>query len=132
MFFICIDFDGTIVEHKFPYIGQPVPLAIEYMDKFISYSNVKMILYTMRSDQLSGNFLTSAVDYLNNNGIYDFWVNENQGQKVWSSSPKVFGNVYIDDCAIGTPMIKPEGFDSLVVDWSIIGPMVIEKIESNV
>ena len=31
--YICIDFDGTIVDHKFPEIGQPVPGAIEWIKK---------------------------------------------------------------------------------------------------
>ena len=26
---IAIDFDGTIVEHKYPEIGRPIPFAIE-------------------------------------------------------------------------------------------------------
>jgi len=29
--YICVDFDGTIVEHEFPAIGLPVPGAVEKM-----------------------------------------------------------------------------------------------------
>ena len=31
---IAIDFDGTIVEHKYPKIGRPVPGALEKMHKW--------------------------------------------------------------------------------------------------
>ena len=47
--FIAIDFDGTIVDHRFPEIGKPVPGAFEWMKKF-KEAGAKLILWTMRSD----------------------------------------------------------------------------------
>ena len=31
---IAVDFDGTIVEHKYPAIGKELPFAIETLKKF--------------------------------------------------------------------------------------------------
>ena len=45
---IGIDFDGTIVEHKYPEIGNPVPGALETMKDLIQQGH-KIILWTMRS-----------------------------------------------------------------------------------
>jgi len=47
--YICIDFDGTIVEHRFPDVGSPVPGALEWMIEF-QEAGAKLILFTMRSD----------------------------------------------------------------------------------
>ena len=30
---IAVDFDGTIVEHKYPYIGKEIPFAIKTLKK---------------------------------------------------------------------------------------------------
>ena len=46
---IGIDFDGTIVEHEYPLIGNPVPGALETMKDLIA-SGHKIILWTMRSE----------------------------------------------------------------------------------
>ncbi len=46
---VAIDFDGTIVEHKFPEVGKPVPGAIEWMKKWQD-AGAQLILWTMRSD----------------------------------------------------------------------------------
>ena len=85
---ICIDFDGTITEHEFPYIGKPVPLAIETMKELQSGGH-NLILHTMRGNKLTEvktgvvdpktgemkvetvkkNTLQEAVDYCGNHGI---------------------------------------------------------------
>ena len=78
---IAIDFDGTIVEHRYPEIGEPVPYAIETMIKLRDFGH-KLILYTMRSDIE----LQQAVDYCKENGV-EFWgVNENPEQAHWKES----------------------------------------------
>lgn len=122
--YICIDFDGTIVDHAFPSIGKPVPGAVEWLRR-INVLGGKLILFTMRSDgQPYGNVLTHAVDYLKANGVELFAVNHNPEQKQWTTSPKVYGQIYIDDAAAGCPLIHPKGFARPCVDWSRIGPYV--------
>jgi len=125
--YICVDFDGTVVDHCFPDIGAPVPGAIECLKKFQKAGNL-IILYTMRSDgQRYGNVLSAAVDYLEKNGIKLFGVNENPDQFEWTSSPKPYGHLYIDDSAVGCPLIHPEDFFRPCVDWEAVGKMVSEK-----
>ena len=122
--YICVDFDGTIVDHAFPAIGLPVPGAIDWMKMWQLYG-AKIILFTMRSDgQESGDVLSHAVDYLKASGIELFGVNHNPDQASWSTSPKAYGVVYVDDAAAGCPLTKIHGFERNCVDWSVIGPMV--------
>jgi hydroxymethylpyrimidine pyrophosphatase-like HAD family hydrolase len=108
---VAIDFDGTIVEHRYPDIGEPVPYALETM-RAMQSEGYKLILFTMRS----GQFLQEAVDYLGAEGIELWGVNTNPAQKHWTDSPKVYAHVYIDDAAFGCPLIEKED-DRPVVDW---------------
>ena len=124
--YICIDFDGTIVDHRFPEIGPPVPGAVEWMKEF-QEARAKLILFTMRSDGgRNPSALSWAVEYLNENGITLYGVNKNPTQVHWTSSPKAYGNIYIDDAAFGCPLIQPDGFNRPCVDWEIVGPGVME------
>ena len=122
--YICVDFDGTIVDHVFPEIGKPVPGALIWLRKFQVYGG-KIILFTMRSDgQKVGEVLTQAVDYLEKYDIMLHGINHNPDQDSWTSSPKAYGNVYIDDASACCPLIRPAGFNRDCVDWSIVGPYV--------
>jgi len=122
--YICVDFDGTIVDHRFPEIGKPVPDAIKWL-KRIHNAGGKIILYTMRSDgKMMGTLLSDAVDYLRSEGVELFGVNKNPTQESWTSSPKAYGEIYIDDAAFGCPLIKPKGFARPCVDWKKVGPQV--------
>ena len=122
--YICVDFDGTIVDHRFPEIGIPVPDAIKWL-KRIHNAGGKIILYTMRSHgKMMGTLLTDAVNYLRSEGVELFGVNKNPTQESWTSSPKAYGEIYIDDAAFGCPLIKPKGFARPCVDWKKVGPQV--------
>lgn len=122
--YICVDFDGTIVDHRFPEIGKPVPDAIKWL-KRIHNAGGKLILYTMRSDgKMMGTLLTDAVNYLRSEGVELFGVNKNPTQESWTSSPKAYAEIYIDDAAFGCPLIKPKGFARPCVDWKTVGPQV--------
>lgn len=126
---IAIDFDGTIVDHRFPRIGSVVPGSIYWIKQFQAHG-AKVILYTMRSDGLpDGNFLTDAVDFCRDNGIYFFGINMDPEQGGWTSSNKCYANLYIDDAAFGCPLREnPRMGGSPMVDWDIVGPQVVEKI----
>ena len=126
--YICVDFDGTIVDHRFPEVGPPVPGAVDWMLKWQA-AGAKLILFTMRSDgSRIGDALSQAVEYLKQNGIELYGVNKNPTQVHWTSSPKAYGQLYIDDAAFGCPVIQPEGFQRPCVNWEIVGPGVLEKI----
>jgi len=118
MKYICIDFDGTIVEHEYPRIGPEVPGALKYMTYWQSMG-MKLILFTMRS----GEQLDEAVAYLTANGIDLFGINHNPDQEEWTTSPKAYGHIYIDDAAFGCPLVFQVGTRPYV-DWTIVGPQV--------
>lgn len=115
---IAVDFDGTIVEHTYPTIGPDVPGAFEWLREF-SDAGHQLILWTMRS----GPELAEAVEHCRRNGV-EFWgVNRNPGQGSWTESPKAYAQMYIDDAALGCPLVlRLEGRP--YVDWSAVGPMV--------
>jgi len=115
---ICVDFDGTIVMHEFPRIGPPVPYALEVMQKLIDHGD-KLILFTMRADV----YLGEAVVYLKQNKITLYGVNENPTQKEWTASPKAYGQIYIDDAALGCPLVHGK-HERPYVDWYKVNDML--------
>ena len=136
---IAIDFDGTIVKHEFPNVGDPNPGAV-YWIELLQTVGAKIILFTMRSDgekapanwdecepcshTQQGNYLAAAVEYCEANGIDLYGVNETPNQKDWTKSPKVYAHVYVDDAAFGCPLINPVG-ERPYVDWSVVGPVLL-------
>lgn len=121
--YICIDFDGTIVTHEYPAIGKPVPMALEVMKQWQD-EGALLILFTMRS----GKELQEAVEYCESNGIKLFGINYNPTQGVWTKSPKAYGEMYIDDAAVGCPLIYPDN-ERPHVDWNEIQKLVKKRIQ---
>lgn len=109
---IGIDFDGTCVTHEYPSVGKDigaVPVLKELVEK-----GHKLILNTMRS----GKELEDAVEWFKKNDIPLHGVNQDPGQRRWTSSPKVHADLYIDDAALGCPLIyNPDFSDRPYVDW---------------
>ncbi len=127
---IAVDFDGTISDHQFPRIGEAVPGAFEWMKKF-QEAGAKLILWTMRSDGRAdgGGYLKDAVEFCRENGV-EFWAhNTNPEQAGWTGSPKAYAHVYIDDAAFGCPL-KENSSGRPFVDWDVVGPKVLELLES--
>ena len=126
---IAIDFDGTISDHLFPEIGEPVPGAFLYMHAF-KKAGAELILWTMRSDgQKNGNVLTDAVEFCRKFGIEFHGINRDPDQDEWTSSPKAYAHVYIDDAAFGCPLCEnPRAGGKPYVDWAQIGPQVLDMI----
>lgn len=119
---IGIDFDGTIVKHAYPEIGNPVPDAIETMQELMEAGH-KIILYTMRS----GERLAEAVEYLEESGIDLYAVNKNPTQHHWTQSPKIFCHLYIDDAALGCPLDKAvSGKGRPWVEWEEVREMLVD------
>lgn len=135
---ICIDFDGTCVSHEFPQIGKDigaVPVLRELIEK-----DHRLILFTMRSDRkkkkkvggqeviVEENVLTEAVKWFEENGIPLYGIQKNPTQRFWTSSPKAYGHLYIDDANLGCPLITddPET-DRPYADWVEIKKMLTEK-----
>jgi len=97
-----IDFDGTCVEHDYPRMGPDVPGAVETLGALVAQGH-SLILWTMRS----GDELAEAVGWFEARNIALLGANVNESQKAWTDSPKVYAHVYIDDAALGCPLIHP-------------------------
>ncbi len=97
---ICVDFDGTIVKHDYPDIKEEVAGSIDTLKELVMRGH-HIILYTMRA----GDTLEAAVNWLNERGVILYGINNNPTQKSWSKSPKVYGHIYIDDAALGCPLM---------------------------
>lgn len=108
---IALDFDGTVVSHEYPHIGEDIG-AVPVLKELVAAGH-KLILFTMRS----GKLLDDAVAWFERNGIELYAVNENPEQKSWTSSVKVHANIYIDDCALGCPIRYEEDIRRPFVDW---------------
>ena len=83
---IAVDFDGTVVTHAYPEIGDDagaVPVLKELTD-----NGCRLILFTMRH----GKLLDDAIRWFRERGIPLYAVNENPSQQRWTSSPKAFRN----------------------------------------
>ena len=61
---IAVDFDGTIVEHKYPAIGKEMLFAFATL-KELQKKGHKLILWTIRTGEL----LEEAVDFCRQNGV---------------------------------------------------------------
>lgn len=112
---IAVDFDGTCVEHDYPSVGIDVEGAVEVLRAIVAKRH-RLILFTMRS----GSKLDDAVKWFRDRKIELWAVNENPEQREWTSSPKVYADLYIDDSAIGCPIRFIDGVRHPVVNWSKI------------
>jgi len=96
---IAVDFDGTIVTHQYPKIGEPVPFAFEVL-KQLSDEGHKLILWTYRE----GRELKEAVAFCRKNGLEFYAVNSEYPDDGWTDknvSRKIHADVYIDDKNFG-------------------------------
>lgn len=126
---IGVDFDGTLVEHEYPEIGEDVPHAFESLKEF-QRLGAKLILWTMRSDSdREGLTLTHAVEHCRKRGV-EFWgVNQNPEQIKWTASPKAYCHLYVDDAAYGCPLKENPRYGGRdYVDWYAVAPKIIERL----
>lgn len=94
---IAVDFDGTIVEHKYPKIGKPIPFAIETLLQLQKDGHV-LLMWTVRT----GSLLQEAVDYCKSKGLKFYAANKNYPEEdVTTASRKLNADLFIDDRNIG-------------------------------
>lgn len=142
---IAIDFDGTCVTHEFPKIGKDIGAA-PVLKELIKNGH-QLVLFTMRSDIVnptgednelhleSGNYLTDAVNWFKEKGIELYGIQANPTQHTWTTSPKAYAQLYIDDAALGCPLLygnfeeNGQGayFDRPQVDWETVREMLIKN-----
>lgn len=122
---VAVDFDGTLVEHRYPNIGKPLPFAFETL-KTLKNNGIRLMLWTMRGhpdlsrfphlDLHTGNYiptdtLQEALDFCKEKGVEFDGINLSPEQ--FSTSNKQYAHCYIDDAALGCPLDE-NGY----VDWS--------------
>ena len=112
-YIIELDFDGTFVEHKYPAIGMEVDGDVDVL-RALNKRGHRIILNTMRS----GEKLDAAVKWFRDRKVELWAVNRNPEQEEWTSSPKVYADLYIDDSALGCPIMFIDGLRKPVVKWS--------------
>ena len=112
-YIIAVDFDGTCVDHNYTAIGMEVEGAVEVL-RALNKRGHRIILNTMRS----GEKLDAAVKWFSDRKIVLWGVNRNPEQEEWTSSPKVFADLYIDDSALGCPIMFIDGVRRPVVKWA--------------
>ena len=113
---IAVDFDGTIVEHKYPLIGKEIPFAIETLRK-LREERHKLILWTVRE----GRLLEEAISFCREQGLEFYAVNrdypeEEKGQNNHFSR-KLKADLFIDDRNLGG-----------LPDWGTIYEMVSKEM----
>ena len=92
---IAVDFDGTIVEHRYPKIGKEIPFAIDTLLR-LRKDGHQLILWTVRE----GKLLEDAVNYCKERGLEFYSVNSNyteEDEAHSNFSRKLQADVFIDD-----------------------------------
>lgn len=95
---IAVDFDGTIVQHKYPKIGKEIPFAIQTL-KMLKEEGFRLILWTSRY----GAALEEAVEYCKKKELDFYAVNKNFPEEAPEEmgSRKIIADLYIDDRNFG-------------------------------
>jgi hypothetical protein len=97
---IGVDFDGTIVEDKYPEIGKELPFATDTL-KMLSKAHHRLILWTVRE----GKYLEDAVNWCRERGVEFYAVNRDYPEETTENndhfSRKIKADVWIDDRNLG-------------------------------
>lgn len=112
---IAVDFDGTCVAHEFPNEGKDIG-AVPVLRRLVAEGH-KLILFTMRS----GAHLETAIQWFLKNDVKLYGIQYNPDQALWTSSNKCYAQLYIDDAAIGAPLMRDVSIsDRPFIDWSAV------------
>ena len=116
---VAIDFDGTVVSWKYPKVGEDIG-AVPVLKDLVEAGH-KIILCTMRDGQP----LEEAKKWFEDNDIPLWAINRNPSQWTWSKSKKIHANLYIDDQALGAPLIYPGGGERPYLDWLKVRELLV-------
>ena len=129
---INIDFDGTCVTHDFPRVGKEIG-AVPVLKRLVENGH-QLILFTMRSDRkdkketndptiqdVTGEFLTDAVNWFKKHDIPLYGIQTNPTQHNWTTSPKSYAELMIDDSSLGCPLRYDIDISNRpFVDWEAV------------
>lgn len=125
---IAVDFDGTCVTHSFPAVGKEIG-ASDVLSE-LARKGHKLILFTMRSDNVKANqmYLTDAINWFKKWQIPLYGIQSDPQQKSWTTSPKCYAEIYIDDAALGAPLkYEPDISDRPFIDWVSARELLVKK-----
>ena len=111
---IAVDFDGTIVEHRYPEIGREIPFATDTLKMLIKEGH-RLILWSVRE----GKLLDEAVEWCRERGVEFYAVNKDypeEGREDKNFSRKLKVEMFIDDRNVGG-----------LPDWGVIYKMITQK-----
>ncbi len=119
---IAVDFDGTIVEDRYPGIGKPMAFAFETL-KMLQKDGHRLILWTYRT----GRKLEEAVKFCRENGIEFYAVNKSFPEENLNdpdTGRKIHADLFIDDRNFGGfpgwgviyQQLSPEGLKAEMVE----------------
>lgn len=96
---IAVDFDGTIVEDRYPQIGKPLTFAFETLLQ-LQKDGHRLILWTYRT----GSRLKEAVDFCKSKGVEFYAVNNSFPEELFEhdkQSRKIHADLFVDDRNLG-------------------------------
>jgi hypothetical protein len=108
---IAVDFDGTIVEHQYPKIGNEIPFAIETLKK-LQEDQHRLILWSVRE----GHLLEEAIEFCRERGLEFYAANKDfpeEHGKGRGYSRKLKADLFIDDRNLGG-----------LPDWGVVYQMI--------
>ncbi len=112
---IAVDFDGTIVTHKYPAIGEEIPFAVATL-KMLRQDGHKIILWSVREGQL----LDDAIKWCKDRGLEFYAINRDYPEETEDNNPhfsrKLKVDIFIDDRNLGG-----------LPDWGVIYEMIKKK-----
>ena len=119
---IAVDFDGTIVEHRYPEIGKEILFAFDTL-KALQKQRHQLILWTYRN----GKELEEAVEFCRGYGIEFYAVNKSYPEEIFdedTTSRKIEADLFIDDRNVG-------GFPGWGEIYQMINPHEQPTIENE-
>jgi len=120
---IAIDFDGTIVQDKYPDIGNPYPGAIQAINELYD-DGYCIIIDSCRARDKED----EMIDWLNRNGVKYCHCNENCRiliRRYSTDCRKISADIYIDDKSLFAPNMENPN------QWDIIKNMIMLKYGTN-
>ena len=108
---LAIDFDGTLVEHRYPAIGAEIPFAVDTL-KMLQAEGYRLILWSVRE----GSLLDEAEEWCKKRGLTFYAINKNYPEETIEDdlySRKLKADLFIDDRNIGG-----------LPDWGVIYQMI--------
>ena len=112
---IAVDFDGTIVRHRYPAIGEEIPFATQTLRQLIEDRH-QLILWSVREGQL----LDDAVEWCRKRGVEFYAVNRDFPEEDIKLnehfSRKLKVDLFIDDRNVGG-----------LPDWGTIYHMIRDR-----